>query len=364
MGYPVCLYLLSLLKTKRTAKDYSRTLPSVSVVIAARNEADTIRLRLDDLLQQQYPLDKLEIVVISDGSTDSTTLKIQEFITEQSANIRSVLYLQLPVARGKPAALNIGVGAATGEIIVFTDCRQSFDERAICELVANFADEDIGCVSGELIFRENCNSRIAAEMGAYWQYEKMVRRLESITGSVVGATGAIYAIRRELYVPIPDETLLDDVFCPLQCYLQGKRITFDSDARAYDVVSKDVKAEWQRKVRTLTGNWQLFSLIEGLLVPWKSRLWWRFFSHKVARLIVPYFLLLALFSSAVATGWFFNGVFWLQVALYVTCCMAALMKPVRDVKFIKIIYFFSVMNVAATLGLIRWLKGNYVANWK
>ena len=206
------------------------------------------------------------------------------------------LYSHNP-SQGKPFCINTGVVAATGDIIVFADCRQRFADKAIKELVKNFADQKVGCVSGELALEKTPGSTIQTEMGAYWRFEKWLRKLESSTGSVPGATGAIYAIRKNLFRPLPVQTLLDDVLLPMHICMQGFRTIFENKAIAYDVISMNLDVEKKRKVRTLAGNWQLLILEPRLLNPLENPIWIRFMSHKIFRLLIPYCLITLLFIA-------------------------------------------------------------------
>jgi biofilm PGA synthesis N-glycosyltransferase PgaC len=303
LGYPLLLYVKSIIFPKHPLLtcdmvDY----PRVSVVIAARNEEKNIESRIYDIINQDYPKERLEIVIVSDGSSDATEDIARHIITETQLREKGFLKIHShKPSLGKPSCLNRGVGFATGDIIIFTDCRQRFAVDAIKELARSFVDPKVGCVSGELIFEEVTGSSIQAEMGAYWNFEKWVRRLESKTGSVPGATGAIYAIRKILFDPLPEQTLLDDVLTPLRISIKGFRTIFNSKAIAYDTVSQDLQMEKKRKIRTLAGNWQLLFLEPKILNPFKNPVWLRFLSHKILRLLVPYFLIwlfiISLFSS-------------------------------------------------------------------
>jgi len=272
-------------------------------VVAAHNEEQNIENRIKNILSQSYPRKCMEIIIVSDGSTDGTNNIVNQLISQHSQpDSQGIIPINLicySPPRGKPFALNKGVFAATGEIIIFADSRQRFAEDAIQQLVNNFYDERIGCVSGELIFEETVGSSIQAEMGIYWNFEKWLRKLESKTGSVAGATGAIYAIRKKLFSPIPDQTLLDDVLIPLQVIFQGYRVIFESQASAYDTVSKDIAQEKKRKIRTLAGNWQLLFLEPKIFNLTKNKIFMQFFSHKIFRLVVPYFAILLLYCSLV-----------------------------------------------------------------
>src|SRR5208283_4061082 len=201
-GYPLTLYVLSYFKSLTVKKGH--IYPKISIVIAVRNEEKNIRERLEDLLAQEYPTNRREIIVVSDGSTDGTEDIVREY---QGQNVR---LSSLQSSKGKAEALNYGIAHAAGEVVVFADARQRFMPDALKHLVGNFNDPSVGCVSGELVFTESQGSEIKAEMGAYWHYEKWIRKCESRTGSVMGATGAIYAARTALYKPLPSGIILDD----------------------------------------------------------------------------------------------------------------------------------------------------------
>ena len=301
IGYPVLLYVWSKILPRDINKGDPEYKPSVSVLIAARNEEDNIESRIENLIAQDYPKDKMEIIIVSDGSSDGTN-DIVEQLSNDSNDLKDkksnlINLISYASSRGKPYAINMGIANAKGEIIVFADCRQRFAKNAITELVANFNDVSIGCVSGELVFEESPGSSIEKEMGMYWKFEKSIRKLESRTGSVPGATGAIYAIRKKLFSSLPEQTLLDDVLIPLNVRMQGYRVIFDSKALAYDFVSNDISLEKKRKVRTLAGNWQLLVLRPALIIPVINSLWLKFLSHKIFRLLVPYFVILLFIST-------------------------------------------------------------------
>lgn len=356
LGYPLWLFTQKKISLKPVTKGLYE--PTVSVVIAARNEEQAILRRLENLLGQTYPPEKLQIIVVSDGSTDRTV----ETVRQLSEN--RVMVIPLETNQGKAVALNAGINAAQGEIIVFTDARQQFEPDVLQQLVANFADEKVGCVSGELLFLKDVDSTIQAEIGAYWKYEKWIRKAESATGSVVGATGAIYAIRRNLYQALPQGTLLDDVLTPMRIVIQGYRTIFDETAIAYDVVSKNTSQEWKRKVRTLAGNWQLLSLQPALLIPVINPNCLRFVSHKLMRLIVPAALVTLLFSSFFLTGPFYLGILLLQLLCYSAALIGCSLPTARRFRLINLSYFFLVMNAAATAGFWRWITGRATTAWQ
>jgi cellulose synthase/poly-beta-1,6-N-acetylglucosamine synthase-like glycosyltransferase len=296
VGYPILLFLWSSFVRrpvrKRTLVD-GRPWPTVSVIIAAHNEAARLPGRIRNLLDQRYPV-PLEIILVSDGSTDSTRRTLLTFADR-------VRTLEVPRG-GKPQALNAGAAAATGEILVFADARQRFDREAIAELVANFDDPQVGAATGALIL--DCEHESAASqssagegVGLYWRYEKWLRRHESRIGSTLGTTGAIYAMRRSLWQPLPAETLLDDVLAPMRIVLAGKRVVFEERALAFDRVVADNRAESRRKTRTLAGNYQILWLEPRLLIPFVNPVWLQYASHKIGRLLVPWALIAAFLTS-------------------------------------------------------------------
>lgn len=284
IGYPLVLLVWRKLAQRPVKKRFWE--PPVSILIAAYNENETIERKLLNCLQLDYPRDKLQVVVALDAPSDGTD-RIAGRYASKIVNVVSC-----PQHRGKAGALNRAVASATGEILVFADTRQQFDRRALRELVANFSDPQIGAASGELVLLDESGREAADGVGLYWRYEKWIRAQEGQIHSMMGATGAIYAIRRELFTPIPQDTILDDVAIPMNIVLGGKRAVFDGSARAYDRVAATPEAEFRRKVRTLAGNYQVLARMPKLLSPWHNPVWLQFVSHKVARLLVPYFLVL------------------------------------------------------------------------
>ena len=294
-GYPLLLACRSAVwgRPVRRHQEHCRDYPTVTAIVAARNEAPRLRYRVANLLEQVYP-HRIEIIVVSDGSTDGAREALAPFGDR-------VHLLELPRG-GKPQALNAGVAAARGEVIVFADARQRFAPDAVLALTENFSDPDVGAVTGELLLDceldEVPESTVADGIGLYWKYEKWLRRHESHVWSTLGATGAIYAMRRALWRPLPPDTLLDDVLAPMRAVLEGKRIIFEERARAFDRVASDGAAESRRKTRTLAGNYQILALEPRLLLPVVNPVWLQYVSHKLGRLLVPWALVTALVSSA------------------------------------------------------------------
>jgi len=317
-GYPAALWMWARLRPRRVADGGPIGPVGVTIVIAARNEAHRLRARIENLLQLDHPPALRQIVVVSDGSTDDT-----EHVLSTYAGGGAVDVVTVP-AGGKALALNAGVARARFDTLVFTDARQLFAPDAIAELTRPLQDPSVGAVSGELVLdcestwrrtgepdrrraprsaradrRTARASAIAAGVGAYWVYEKALRRLESTVASTLGATGAIYAMRRELWTPLPADTILDDVLAPMRAVLNGFRVVFNPRARAFDCVAPDAEVEAGRKTRTLTGNYQILWLEPRLLLPWRNPVWIQYMSHKVGRLLVPQALLAVFVSGLV-----------------------------------------------------------------
>jgi biofilm PGA synthesis N-glycosyltransferase PgaC len=322
---------------------------NVSIVIAVRNEEANLPAKIENLSLLNYPRDRLQIVVASDGSTDRTAA----ILRERAAGVLSVI---LDESKGKANALNEAVKLATGEILVFLDARQVVDRDAVSELVSCFADPNVGAVSGELLLESGSGTASTDALGMYWRIEKTTRKLESATGSVVGVTGAIYAIRRDLYREIPPGTILDDVFVPMNVARMGKRVVFQPSAIARDRLFSEKGKEFSRKVRTLTGNYQLLRLAPWLLSP-SNPLLFRFISHKLLRLLVPLLLFLMLIASAIATGPFHRAIFWLQVLFYVSAAFGALSPAAKKFKPIGIASTFVMLNAAAALAFYNFAAG-------
>ena len=346
-GYALWLWLVVLVRRRPVFS--GPITPPISIVIAARNEERNLPVKIANLQQLAYPKDRIQIIIASDGSTDGTAA----ILREQSPLVTPII---LDESHGKASALNAAVKHATGDILVFMDTRQTIDANAVAELVACFADPHIGAVSGELLLEGASGAPQADALGIYWKIEKAVRKLESASGSVVGVTGAIYAIRRELYTDIPAGTLLDDVFVPMNVARAGKRVVFQPTAIAHDRIFNEKGKEFARKVRTLTGNYQLLKLSPWLLSP-ANPLLFRFISHKLLRLAVPLLLVMMLVSSAMAGGPVYMTLFWLQVLFYLLAAFGSLSASARKFKPVAIANTFVMLNAAAAVAFYNFLTG-------
>jgi cellulose synthase/poly-beta-1,6-N-acetylglucosamine synthase-like glycosyltransferase len=360
LGYPTLLGLAAWLRPAPAVRKSPIT-PSVSVVIVARNEEARLEAKLRYCLALDYPREQLEILVVSDGSEDGT-----EAIAARFAE-RGVRLLALRAAAGKASALNRAVPQARGEILLFTDARQRLAPDALTRLVAHFADASVGAVSGALHLAPPSALSANAGVGTYWSFEKLVRRAESRLDSTIGVTGAIYALRKELFRPLDERTILDDVAVPMEVVLAGRRVVFEPLAAAWDEISADAAREFRRKVRTLAGNYQLVRLRPELVDPTKNRLFWQFVSHKLARLAVPWCLLLLLASSAAlaSQGGVYRAALAAQLVLYLCAALAQLLHSRgRASRPLSLPYAFVLLNLAAAAALIGFLRGTETAAWK
>ena len=326
--------------------------PSVSIVMVVRNEAERLEKKLQNLLTLDYPQELREIVVVSDGSTDGTA-QILEAYSEKHGVIARIN----SESRGKAAGLNDALAAAQGEIAFFTDVRQELEPDSLRLLVEGFADPEVGCVSGELMLGDRQSGESGTGIGIYWQIEKQVREMESASGSVIGATGAIYAVRRELAPTIPPGTILDDVYIPMQVVRQNRRVIFDSRARAWDVADQGTGREFARKVRTLGGNYQLLQLMPWLLGG-SNPVRFEFISHKLVRLLVPLGLIGALVSPVFLAGALYRVFLLLQLMFYALSLLSpARLKLGAVARIADAAFTVVVLNTAAAVAFLNFISG-------
>ena len=288
VGYPVLVLILSTLRPRPVRPAPIRK--SVTIIVPVHNGGHYLTEKLESLMRLDYPRELLEIIVASDGSTDNTVPVAERFA------VHGVRALSLP-RRGKCAALNAAIAVAHGEILLLTDVRQVVEPASLAYLLENYADSAVGAASGELILIDGTGSEAA--IGAYWRFESWLRDSLAKIDSMLGATGPFYTIRRELAVVIPEHILLDDMYLPLKgAFLRGYRLVVDRRARSYDPLMP-LQVEFQRKVRTLAGNYQLLVELPAMLT-FRNRMWIHYVSYKIGRLALPWlliaFFMLSLFA--------------------------------------------------------------------
>lgn len=332
---------------------HSSQQPSVSIVMIVRNEEQALKSKLTNLLDLNYPPELRQIVVVSDGSTDRTHAILHEYASDPQVQV-----LMNQLSRGKASGLNDAISLAAGEVVVFTDVRQKIESDALRLLVENFADPAVGCVSGELMLGDPVAGETKKGMGIYWRFEKKIREWEAASGSVVGATGALYAVRRELLTEVPAGTILDDVYIPMQVVRQGKRVIFEPRARAWDVPDLGSELEFARKVRTLSGNYQLVQLAPWLLTS-ENPIRFEFVSHKLLRLVVPFALAALLLASLAIRGPLYRVVLILQLVFYALSVLALGRFVKRGVlaRTADAALTFVTLNTAAVVAFANFITG-------
>lgn len=360
LGYPALIAAWAMLRPRLPLRRPWE--PTVSVLVVAHDEAARIGGRLENLLSLDYPRDRVEILLASDGSGDGTAERARAY-EPQGVNV-----IAFETRRGKPPVLNDVIPKARGEILVLADARQEFEAGALRALVAPFADPRVGAVSGELILgRRGAGGREAGEgIGFYWRYEKFIRRNESRVNSAVGTTGAIYAIRRNLFEPIPEDTILDDVLIPMRIARGGYRVLFEPVARAHDPIGAEPRDEFTRKVRTIAGNFQLFARERWLLNPRQNPLWLQTVSHKALRLVSPLFLVGALAVNFALPDhppyrWSLIG----QIAFYLAALSGTIATNAgRKIPLLTIPYVFCLLNWATAVAFFRFATRRQRVTWE
>jgi biofilm PGA synthesis N-glycosyltransferase PgaC len=358
VGYPLLIWCLacSFGRPRKASRVADGDLGSVSLVIVAHNEEARIGKRLQSALAVDYPADKLEILVVCDGCSDATVAIARAHTDER------VRVLELPEQVGKAAALTHGCAKARNAILMLADVRQSWEQESWKLLVENFTDPSVGAVSGNLVLEKAPG--VLAGVGLYWRYEKWLRGQESRLYSMVGVSGSVSALRRELFRPVPKGTILDDVYWPLQVAMQGFRVVLDDRARVYDHLPEHSGDEFRRKVRTLSGNLQLLGRLPAALLPWRNPIWFQYLSHKMLRLLVPWALLGMLATSLVLEAPVYRWAFWGQVLFYLAGLVGIRWKSAASQsRLVSVAASFLVLNAAAWLAFWVWLSGKTSRSW-
>ncbi len=303
VGYPVVIGLLALFAHRSRAgltngERDDQPLPTVSVCLPVYNGSAYLPAKMRSLLEQDYPADRVEILIYLDGCSDDSEAVARALAASPEAGGRIRVF---PVAarRGKPTALNTLGPVATGELLLLNDVRQPLSQGALRALAQAMRDDAVGCATGNLILAGPAGS------GVYWRYENWMRAQESAFRGVVGMTGPIAMIRRSDLPHLPEDLILDDVWIPMKLALAGKRVAFVPQAEAHDAAFEDDR-EFRRKARTLAGNYQLFARLPALLSPFANPIWFETMSHKILRLLAPW-LLLALAAASVCAAWSMGG---------------------------------------------------------
>lgn len=363
--YALILYFLSSSRRKRRIADSEHgnseiqetRLPNVSMVIAAYNEEKVISDKLENCLAIDYPKDKFEIIVGSDGSSDRTNEIVSSY---EASGVKLINYTD---RRGKTSVLNRTIPQAGGEIVVLSDANSMYEPDAVRKLVRHFVYERIGAVCGKLVLRTRDKKQV--EEGLYWKYECVLKSMESDLGALLGANGGIYAIRRELFEPIPDGTIVDDFVIAMKVKEKGFDVIYDQEAIAYEDAAHDVKAEFTRRIRIGAGCFQAIPLTRSLLNPKRGFVAFAYWSHKILRWNVPFFLIAAFVSNMLLLGNpFYLFLFILQSLFYTFALIGHVLNRRRSGKIFSIPYYFGSMNLALLFGFFRFITKTQKVTWK
>ncbi|MEO8152862.1 MAG: glycosyltransferase family 2 protein [Rhizobacter sp.] len=362
--YPALVLLIAQLRGPRPATRYQRgpgEWPTVTLLIAAYNEERVIEGKLRNALALQYPT-PIEIIVVSDGSNDSTPQLVSAFSQQ------GVVSMHESARRGKTAALNRGVAAARGEILVFSDANNDFNADALLALVQHFAEPGVGGVCGVKHIREATDRESSQGDGLYWRYESAIKLAEGQIGSITNADGEIFAMRKNLWRPIEEFIINDDAQITFDIIDQGKRVLYEPEARSTEYASIHIEDDFFVKVRMVAGGFQTIALQWRRLLPPLSWFALAYLSHKVLRYVAPLFLIAIFAGSLVLTLMgepFYQALLGLQVIFYGiawTGWLRLRSGPLPTALYVP--FYFCTMNLAAFLGFVRFVTGKQGTNWR
>ncbi len=359
-GYPLVLCLLQLLRPARLASGKAPE-PEVTLVISAYNEASVIRQKIENSLALDYPRDKLDIVVISDCSSDDTDGLVRAYEPQ------GVRLWRMRERGGKTAGLNAVVPQARGEIVVFSDANAMYDRQVVRRLVRNFADPQTGCVTGESRYNLEGATDSTQSENLYWRYELAIKKMETHVGSLVGGDGAIYAIRKNLYRPMRVSDLSDFVN-PMQITLQGYRNVYEPEAVCYENGADTFSQEFRRKVRIVSRAWRGFWRVAGVLNPLRFGFFTvQVISHKLLRWLVPVFMIGAFVANLLLLqgSVFYSTMAAAQILFYVLALggWAQAQRPSVP-KVLYVPYYFCLINYASLLGILSYYRGQTFTTWQ
>ena len=368
LGYGIVLLLLVKLK-QRFVKSFifknDVELPSVTLLIAAFNEESIIEAKIEDCLNLNYPKEKLEIIFITDGSSDQTPTLV--------AKNTAVKLMHEDVRAGKMAAIKRAIPLITSEIIVFTDANTFLNPDAVLQLVKHYQNENVGAVAGEKrIMVDSSADASAAGEGFYWKYESALKKMDYQLYSNVGAAGELFSIRTNLYQPVETDTIIDDHMIAMRIAEKGYVIAYEPNAYALEGASANSKEELKRKIRIAAGGIQSIIRLKKAANPFRNfTLTFQYISHRVLRwAITPWVMLLAFFLNILVCfnapeNIFFTLILFAQSAFYFASFLGYLLESKKiKIKVFFIPYYFSLMNYAAMAGAIRYFKGKQSAAWE
>jgi len=356
VGYPVTLALIARWRRAEPIRPGSAT-PTVTLIISAYNEEEVLRSKLENVLALDYPKDRLEVIVASDGSTDGTAAIARELAAD------GVVLHHYETNRGKNAVLNDTVPRVRGEIIAFTDANGMYRPDALRKLVAYFDDPAVGCVCGELIYLNYSDNAIAEGYGVYWRFDQLQKRLESRLHTLLGANGSIFAIRRSLYRDLPN-TVCNDMVTPIMIAAAGHAVVYAPDAVSTEAGSQDLRDELRRRPRIIARGILGVRAVWGEVV--RSRRWllaWELFWRKRVRYAMP-FLLVILLGSSAGLPYPWSLLFPIQMAGYALAPIAAALPNGEIRRLLTPALYFGVGTLAAALAWGRLFVGHDMSRWE
>lgn len=357
--YPLLVLMLSAVRSRPVRRQESQ--PTVTILIPAYNEADCIAATVQNKLEQDYPANKLQILVVSDGSSDGTDDIVKTFAD------RGVQLLRCELREGKAAALNEAITHATGEIVVFSDANSLFEKGAIRHMVANFADPEVGYVTGSLSYITEGSTLSGSGAGAYIRYENLLRRAETSLGSIIGVNGGVDAIRRNLYVDTPKQ-LITDFVLPLTVMAGGHRVVFDPLVASREEANSEIGSEFRMRVRVALRALQGLAYMKRLLNPLRFPLAsFCLVSHKLLRYFAFFFMLTALASNIYLAfdGPVYRYLLILHVAGYVLACVGLASGLPEWLRKLTVVPSYLLMSYAAfAAAVLKYLRGETMATWK
>ncbi len=361
IGYPAIIALLTRLKPRKVNNQRMSKLPKVSLVIAAHNEEKVIRQKIENSLSIDYPEELISIIIVSDGSLDRTNEIVNEFASNPKVRL-----IQYQPRQGKAHALNLGVARSKSEIIVFSDANIWYEPDSIRMLVRNFSDPPIGCVCGKVLLQKPQGSTEPLGEGAYMKYERFIHQTESRFHTMIGTDGAMYAIRRELFRPIPEDAIVDDFIIAMSVLEKNYRIFYEPEATGCEEAASSVSQEFKRKVRMIAGGFQAIGILGAVLNPLLHPIvFFQFVSHKLLRWLAPIFMLGVFITNIfLLSNRFYQVMLFGQLLFYSIAIIATLQENLRKRALFYFPYYFCSLNLAATVGLKRFLTGNQPVKWE
>lgn len=363
VGYPLLLLLARLFVHRPVKRDESYT-PAVTVIVPAYNEERVIAAKLDNLLEQNYPATRLEVLVASDGSTDGTNAIVEEYARRDPR----VQLLKLPRG-GKAAALNAAAARSSGEVLVFTDANAMLAPGALRRLIASMADPLVGGAGGNQRYKGSSGGGAGRGEKLYWQYDKWLKKLETDVGNTISADGSLYAVRRSLYVPIADPSATDDFAVSTKVITQGYRLVYVHDALVFEGLTGSPAREFRRKVRIINRGMRSLLGLGSFLLPWKGGFYsLQVLSHKLMRRLVPFLLPVLLILNAMlwSAGSIYRIALVAQVLFYTIAAVGFVLRNTRlgSYKIFFVPYYFCQANLAAALGVLNLLRHRRVSLWE